>query len=64
MKHSKFPLDCKIANSSHYTRKVQKQIQKTIAPFHFCDFFQKFIFKQTFERSGKKFIHNQTEIYS
>ena len=23
-------------NSNHYTRKVQKQIQKTIVPFHYC----------------------------
>ena len=40
MKRSKFPLDCKIAKLKPLTRKVQKQIQRTIAPFHFCHLFQ------------------------
>ena len=36
-KCSKLPLDCKIAKlKNHYTRKSQKQIQKTITLFHFC----------------------------
>ena len=42
VKCSKLPLDCKIAKlKNHYTRKGQKQTQKTITLFHICHLSQK-----------------------